>query len=276
MLGKLHIRAGQSLNLNKAHSVLRLVNDAIEERLASDAPSRNALTKLHATLTKAISSKDDQAQSSEPSRAQSVAPSFVQLADEHINDAEILDTAGALDGMTLDSISATPAVRPRKRSSRQSPGRQTVSHAVSEHTGDGNGVTAAASVSTTPMPSPFKHTELYRTAEAESSWQGDGSLFDQENIPPPSEPTPAASPQKKMRGYSKRSTRLDLIPGTQGTTAAPDTQGKTEVKVGEEETSERLEEVPLKKSRGRAPRVLAVAPRKSVRAGRRKDVGDVE
>ncbi|KAI9880867.1 MAG: hypothetical protein M1830_010462 [Pleopsidium flavum] len=54
MLGKLYI--SPTSTADKLHTVHDLVNEAIEARIASDAPSRNALNKLHTALTKAIGS----------------------------------------------------------------------------------------------------------------------------------------------------------------------------------------------------------------------------
>ncbi len=52
MLGKLYI--SPTSTPDKLHAVHDLVNEAIEGRIASDAPSRNALNKLLTALTKAI------------------------------------------------------------------------------------------------------------------------------------------------------------------------------------------------------------------------------
>ncbi len=52
MLGKLYISAASSAA--KLHAVHELVGDAIDAKIATDAPSRNALTKLQAAVVKAI------------------------------------------------------------------------------------------------------------------------------------------------------------------------------------------------------------------------------
>lgn len=52
MLGKLYV--SPTSTPQKLHAAHELLTDAIEARIASDAPSRNALNKLLTALTKAI------------------------------------------------------------------------------------------------------------------------------------------------------------------------------------------------------------------------------
>lgn len=52
MLGKLYITANS--NPEKLSSVSELVAEAIDLKVATDAPSRNALTKLHGSLGKVV------------------------------------------------------------------------------------------------------------------------------------------------------------------------------------------------------------------------------
>lgn len=52
MLGKLYITANSTAE--KLHRTTTLVIEAIDEKVAQDAPSRNALNKLHSALSKAL------------------------------------------------------------------------------------------------------------------------------------------------------------------------------------------------------------------------------
>ena len=52
MLGKLYITANS--RTEKLQSAIELVVEAIEGKVAQDAPSRNSLNKLHSALTKAL------------------------------------------------------------------------------------------------------------------------------------------------------------------------------------------------------------------------------
>lgn len=52
MLGKLYITANSSAE--KLKETTTLVNEAIDDKIASDAASRNALNKLHLALSKAV------------------------------------------------------------------------------------------------------------------------------------------------------------------------------------------------------------------------------
>lgn len=52
MLGKLHITANSKTE--KLQSTIELLVEAIDNKIAQDAPSRNALNKLHSALSKAI------------------------------------------------------------------------------------------------------------------------------------------------------------------------------------------------------------------------------
>ena len=52
MLGKLYITANS--NPEKLSSVYELVAEAMDLKVATDAPSRNALTKLHSALGKVV------------------------------------------------------------------------------------------------------------------------------------------------------------------------------------------------------------------------------
>ena len=52
MLGKLYITANSTTE--KLHRTTKLVVEAIDDKVAQDAPSRNALSKLHLALSKAL------------------------------------------------------------------------------------------------------------------------------------------------------------------------------------------------------------------------------
>ena len=56
MLGKIYISANSKTE--KLQSTIELVTGAIDDRIAQDAPSRNALNRLHSALSKAFGEAD--------------------------------------------------------------------------------------------------------------------------------------------------------------------------------------------------------------------------
>lgn len=54
MLGKLYITPYSSFSAEKLHIVANLAQEAIDNKVAADAPSRTALNKLHTMIKKAM------------------------------------------------------------------------------------------------------------------------------------------------------------------------------------------------------------------------------
>ena len=270
LLGKLHIGTGTDVDTDKVHNILRLVDEAVEDKIASDATSRNALIRLQSALNKSIANKFEQPQSSAQSRSQSVAPSSVPNEEDGSRDVDIADTAEALEDLGLQSTTTTPAASPRKRTSGRTPRRKKASSQTvyedADEDADGDGdVAMAFPDAATPMASPRKSARSRRTAAAVSR-EEDPSPEEQENVPPSIEPQRSASPQKKTRGRPKKSTQsqpIDEPPEEE----QPSEEPTVEIKV-EDDATEVFEEAPMKKAPSRPSR--AAAPRKSVRAGRRR------
>lgn len=94
MLGKLHITANSKKE--RLQSTIELVVEAIDNKVAQDAPSRNALNKLHLTLSKALGgagkSKPDKLAPVGGDEEQGVEESVV--ADEKDVGMEIVEEEG--------------------------------------------------------------------------------------------------------------------------------------------------------------------------------------
>ncbi len=118
LLGKLHIAA--TSDVEKLQAVSRLVDEAIEDKIACDATTRNTLNKVQTALAKA---QNNESRSRGVSRAQSIAPSAADEDDEARTVTEddgngSDDTRGAAPHMNdyLESTDLpTPAASPRKK-----------------------------------------------------------------------------------------------------------------------------------------------------------------
>ena len=260
ILGKLYI-TGDQLDAHKVQEVATLVEEAIGDKIAADATSRNALTKLQVALTRAKASREDLTQSRQPSRAPSTAPSASAEGGEEA-DTSIAAATEAMENVQLQSTTTTPATSPRKRRSKQTPSRKSKSsQPVHEDVDEDGDMEMATSAPATPTASPRKSTRSRRTTTAKSVTEKDGTLPEQENIPPPEEATPAPSPIKK-RGRPRKTLSEEV------STSQVDTIGENgqEPQVKVEEADGGGIETPQTRARP----LRTAAPRKSVRAGRRK------
>lgn len=281
MLGKLSFSSHSEKAKTKA--VLELVTEAIDEKIAADATTKNSLAKVQNALSKAVAEgeKSNNAGRSR-SRAQSVLPSAAE--DEN-------DDGGRSSAPS--SATTTPAASPRKR------GNRNVSAKLEEVDGEDASAMDAPSAVATPAVSPAKRNKSGRVTatlplrrkitppEKDKAW-AEADAEDQENVPPPQT---TSSPTKKARARPKRSTAPGLdIPETQQPDADADEKKDVRPLIKAEPAEQQglgrfEEEMPGKKTRGRPARgtsngpavttvgnvgVAVAAGRKSVRAGRRR------
>lgn len=256
----------------------RLVEDAIEDKVASDATSRNALTKLQSALAKIISSKDEKSRSQEPSPRPSSVPATAtdgdEGADQESMDTSVVAATEAMDGMRIQSAAPTPVASPRKRSSRQTPApKKKKSQQIHEDEDEDGDVSMAVSVAATPATSPRKSTRSGRTTTAATASEEATNALEQENIPPPSEPTPTPSPQKKSRGRPRKTmpSENESLKEDEDADAA-NKSPEPQIKI-EDDESNNVDVPVVRKTRGKPSingATTGAPPRKSVRAGRRK------
>ena len=83
MLGKLYINANS--NAEKLQSTTELVEDVIDERISSEASSRNAFSKLHVQLKKAMGAAKDMRKTSNDTLAHAAADGLTTADDEKID-----------------------------------------------------------------------------------------------------------------------------------------------------------------------------------------------
>ena len=117
LLGKLHIAA--TSDVDKLQTVSRLVDEAIEDKIAFDATTRNTLNKVQTALAKA---QNNESRSRGVSRARSIAPSAADEDDEARtvteDDGNGSDETRGAASHTNDLESTdlpTPAPSPRKK-----------------------------------------------------------------------------------------------------------------------------------------------------------------
>lgn len=123
MLGKLQITSTQ--DTEKLHTVARLAQEAIDEKVADDAATRNALSKLSASISKLQAAPErSRAASRNASRAPSVAPSAMDDGETVVRDEASRDSEGS--GTVRDDAEAvapeTPAPSPHKKGRSKAPG----------------------------------------------------------------------------------------------------------------------------------------------------------
>lgn len=267
LLGKLYFTAES--DLEKLRAVSRLVDEAVDDKIAQDAPARNTLAKVQTSLDKLIMAHD---QNRDASPAPSAARSMLDAGVEGAVDEQSIDKASsALSELDIRSTATTPAASPRKRTAGRS--SQVPPRTSSE-------------VEDERLLSPRKSSRRQTASRQPEPLEPvpDVEPEDQENQPPPaSDPQPEepASPTKKRRGRPARSTiahikteeeeEEPLPPSEPAATAQSDLALR--LKQPEPDESAGPDE-PVKR-RGRPPRVSAVGmgggpARKSVRAGRRK------
>ena len=108
MLGKLYITPHSSFSAEKLHIVANLAQEAIDNKVAADAPSRTALNKLHTMIKKAMGGdvvtitkktpETDEVVVGEVEEGETIAPSSVlEDREEHVQE-EKEEGATELDG----------------------------------------------------------------------------------------------------------------------------------------------------------------------------------
>lgn len=111
MLGKLYITPHSSFSAEKLHIVANLAQEAIDNKVAADAPSRTALNKLHTmikkamggdvvTITKQTPETDEVVVGEvEEEEGETIAPtSVLDDREEHVQEEEKEEGATELDG----------------------------------------------------------------------------------------------------------------------------------------------------------------------------------
>lgn len=112
---KLYISVVSKLNHSssaqhdKLEELLRLVTEAIDDKVAADTVSRNALVKVQTSLSKAMNTQKRGIGGKSESRAMSIALSVVDAGDESrlASEADVTETE--------DTTTVTPAASPRKK-----------------------------------------------------------------------------------------------------------------------------------------------------------------
>jgi len=273
----------------KLQEVLRLVTEGVDDKVATDVASRNALNKVQATLIKATISQQQSGHGRSGSRAVSIAPSAVDDAEEtrieeRQSEAEITEAELEVDNTAM--IAPTPS--PRKRAA-QPPKAKNIRKPIIEESEEEVDASTAGEGHTLTL---VDRSRRQNSAEDVVTEENDEDDEDDEATPQPvkSAPAPRAA---ALKPSSKSS--FNSAPGT----AAPKTKcrpPKSAAPVVEDslvdsllESTELEEEVvqePVKKARGRPPRTdsaelaasrlpePAATGRKSVRAGRRKAAED--
>ncbi|KAI9720314.1 MAG: hypothetical protein M1828_005698 [Chrysothrix sp. TS-e1954] len=304
MLGKLYITPNSDPEMLK--NVNRLVAEAIDDKVAADAVTRNSLTKLQAALAKCMETHTSVPASSRPA-------SRDKSSGGDIDDAETVAGEGD-DDVDMQSTLTTPAASPRKQKSR----RTTTATSLSDQTVLTTATTPAASprkksrkmaapepptmfappedldpalTATSPNRSPRKRTLPQRakrntTAMTEASSSPLADAVDNEDdshddtvneilmADEVASPTPAP---KSQADDDKENDEPDL-----SLLSLVDKASNPQSKVKEEKTEARSDAMPQSKRGGRGGRgagrggARGGPPRRSVRAGRRKADGEVE
>ena len=89
MLGKLHISAKSKTK--KLQSTTELVAGAIDKNIAQDAPSRNALNKLHSALSKALGEARKVVPDAEDTQAAAGDGGLTTLQEQRVEESVMAD-----------------------------------------------------------------------------------------------------------------------------------------------------------------------------------------
>ncbi|KAB8360845.1 hypothetical protein FH972_024579 [Carpinus fangiana] len=253
MLGKLYITSNSGKE--KLEEVSRLLQEAIDDRVASDAPTRNAFTKVEASLAKALLGPGERSPQKRTAR-QSVAPSTI---DEDDGDgvgppvstppsgedaASVNLDESEMAALNLDSTLTTPTTSPRKSARARKITAPTVSYAEPE---DSTILEEdeKENQDPTPVPSPRKTSGRARklpTAAASVKTQPEPKDVDITDAP--------ATEEARVK-------------------TGPASDEDSEITVMEEEQVRKAAPAPRATRGARAP-----AQRKSVRASRRGTLAD--
>lgn len=127
MLGKLDVSMAR--DTEQLERVARLAQEAIDEKVADDAPTRTALSKFHTAVNK---TQNGRSRSRAPSRAPSIAPSTVDDIAETLLDESVASHTVRDENSVAPE---TPAPSPRKKTRGRgppSPKRRTTQQPVQE------------------------------------------------------------------------------------------------------------------------------------------------
>lgn len=120
LLGKLHL--SDYHDKQKIEAVSQMVQKAMDERVADDAPSRNALNKIQSAISKV---QAEPSRSRTPSRAPSTARSVADESEEMASVQEGEESSGQESQPAAERHSTSPAKKGRgKRTSQSSPSRR--------------------------------------------------------------------------------------------------------------------------------------------------------
>jgi len=286
---KAYISVLSKLNYNaegspeKLQEVLRLVTEGVDDKVATDTASRNALTKVQATLIKATTSQQQTGQGRSGSRAVSVAPSAVEEGeetriDDRQSEADITEAEAEVDNTAI--LAPTPS--PRKRAARAPKAKDIRKPIIEESEEEVDASTVGEGHTLTLVD------RSRRQNDAENLHVEETDEDDDEATPQPikAAPAPRTAPLKPTGKSSLNSATDKPTRQTKGRApkAAPPVVEDSLVDslLENMEIEEGVVQEPVKKPRGRPPRTdsaelaanrlpePAASGRKSVRAGRRK------
>jgi len=286
---KAYISVLSKLNYNpegsaeKLQEVLRLVTEGVDDKVAADTASRNALNKVQAALIKATTSQQQPGQDRSGSRAVSIAPFAVDEGevtriDDRQSEADITEAEAEVNNTAI--LAPTPS--PRKRAAR-APQAKNIRKPIIEESEEEVDVSTAGEGHTLTLVDRSRVQSGAGNVNVEETDEDEDDATPQ---PVKSTPAPRAVPLKPIGKSSLNSGPDKSARQTKGRSA------KSAARVVEDslvdsllECTEIKEEVvqePVKKPRGRPPRTdsaelaatrlpePAATGRKSVRAGRRK------
>jgi len=251
-----------------------MITEAVDDKVAADTVSRNALIKVQNTLSKLVNTSQRRSES----RAMSIAPSVVE---DIVDESRVVSEADVTETEEGTVIAPTPVASPRKKTVKAAAPRRkksTIEDSELEAEEDTTELPAQPSISMTlpdrsrpvrqvsadhndenenedddATPQPIKRRGRPAKAKPEARAEVEESILDTTEVE--AVPVPAAT--KKLRGKPTKAT----VPAS-----SPDVE--VEESVLENENTEE----PVKKARGRPVKegTGVGGGRRSVRAGRKK------
>jgi len=267
----------------KLQEVLRLVTEGVDDKVATDVASRNALNKVQATLIKATTSQQQSGQGRSGSRAVSVAPSVVDDAEEtrieeRQSEAEITEAELEVDNTAI--LAPTPS--PHKRAARP-PKAKNIRKPIIEESEEEVDTSTVGEGHTLILVDRSRRQDGAENVGAQESDDDDDEATPQPVKSAPASRTAALKPTSKSSLNSGPGTTAPKTKGRPPKSAAPVVEDSLVDSLLEStELEEEVVQEPVKKLRGRPPRTNsaeltasrlpepAASGRKSVRAGRRK------
>ena len=315
---KLYISVLSKLNFtsssprDKVEEVLRLVTEAVDDKVAADTVSRNALTRIQSALSKTLNMQTQRGLHRSQSRALSVAPS---VADGEGDESRAVSEVDVTETEESTVIAPAPASSPRTnkvgRSTREDMGRKNIVIEESELENETIEDPPRKSMSTT-MTLPDRSLQVPHTSQDETEVDHD----DDEPTPKPiknsSRPpksrrikpaAPASDSTTEIEESILESTEIDegqhvpvaatskakgrpaSVVATPSTASMSSTDAEGDVEESELQSLHVVE--PVKKARGRPPKTAVMAElngsgsgtgtgigagRRNVRAGRKRVV----